>query len=66
MNTCVGNDASLVAIGPDSARHFTVRCYLNGHRMAVDPDNVARLAADVRAFIAAPPIQGAAAPTLGQ
>ncbi|MFC4312764.1 hypothetical protein ACFPN2_27005 [Steroidobacter flavus] len=58
MNTCFGNEASVRAIDADSARHLTTRCYINGHRMAVDPDNIARLATDVRAFIAAPPIQG--------
>lgn len=53
MNTCAGNEASLVKIGPEIAAHLTTRCYLNGHRMAVDPENIARLAADVRAFITA-------------
>lgn len=67
MNTCIGNDASLVSIGADSARHFTARCYINGHRMGVDPDNIARLATDLRAFIGAAPIQsGGVQPSLGQ
>jgi carboxypeptidase C (cathepsin A) len=57
MNTCFGNEASVRAIDADSARHMTTRCYINGHRMGVDPDNIARLATDVRAFIATPPIQ---------
>lgn len=58
MNTCFGNEASVRAIDADSARHLTTRNYIKGHRMAVDLDNIARLATDVRAFIAAPPMQG--------
>jgi hypothetical protein len=53
MNTCAGNEASLAMIGADRARHFTTRCYINGHRMAVDAANIARVAADVRSFIGA-------------
>lgn len=51
MNSCSGNLAQLRRVDPAVAGNFTAKCYEHGHRMATDPNNMAKLGADLRLFI---------------
>lgn len=51
MNSCAGNLAQLRRVEVAVAQNFTAKCYENGHRMGVDPKNLANLGTDLRGFI---------------
>ena len=53
LNMCEGNHDMVARLDPQLAERFALKCYEGGHMMYRDAPERRRLAADVRAFIAA-------------